>query len=252
MPIPIRKTIPTDVSGLSIQLTDDGSRTLVREDSGDAYHSGCGALAETKHVYLDNSGVSARLQRGKPTSVLEIGLGTGMGLLLTVDAATKSSTSLRYDAFEIDWVPASVLRDLHLGVGIDDAKLAERFVAFRSSLASDIADGVYRWDDLPCDDAFEVIVDIYVADVRSHPFAESNSYDAIYFDPFAPASNADVWTSSVLKKMCQVLAPTGRLVTYCCSRAVRDLMQQSGFIVERVAGPPGGKREVLIATKSHG
>jgi len=39
----------------------------------------------------------------------------------------------------------------------------------------------------------------------------------------------------------------GVLVTYCAKGAVRRAMQQSGFAVERLPGPPG-KREMLRAT----
>ena len=65
-----------------VQITDDDSRTLIDPVGEVAFHSGSGALAETRHVYLKNSGVSARLACGKNTSVLEIGLGTGLGMLL--------------------------------------------------------------------------------------------------------------------------------------------------------------------------
>ena len=37
--------------------------------------------------------------------------------------------------------------------------------------------------------------------------------------------------------------------TYCAKGAVRRLLQSVGFTVERLPGPPGGKREILRATK---
>ncbi|MDE6172448.1 MAG: SAM-dependent methyltransferase, partial [Bacteroides sp.] len=41
----------------------------------------------------------------------------------------------------------------------------------------------------------------------------------------------------------------GILTTYCAKGVVRRLLQAVGFRVERLPGPPGGKREILRATK---
>ena len=43
--------------------------------------------------------------------------------------------------------------------------------------------------------------------------------------------------------------PSGILTTYCAKGVVRRMLQSSGFTVERLPGPPGGKREILRATK---
>jgi len=47
--------------------------------------------------------------------------------------------------------------------------------------------------------------------------------------------------------MRRIIAAEGSLTTYSCSRVVRDAMAMSGWHAARVAGPPGGKRDVLIA-----
>ena len=41
----------------------------------------------------------------------------------------------------------------------------------------------------------------------------------------------------------------GILTTYCAKGVVRRMLQAAGFIVERLPGPPGGKREILRARK---
>ena len=42
----------------------------------------------------------------------------------------------------------------------------------------------------------------------------------------------------------------GILTTYCAKGVIRRLLQSIGFKVERLPGPPGGKREILRATKT--
>ncbi len=46
------------------------------------------------------------------------------------------------------------------------------------------------------------------------------------------------------------LAEGGTLTSYCVKAAVRRSLQDIGFSVVRLPGPPRGKREVLLATKT--
>ncbi len=96
VPIPERATRPSSDPRWSIMTTDDGSQTLIDNACGDSMHSGCGALAETEHVYLINSGVAAALEQQRPQSVLEIGLGTGLALLATAQLAETCGAAVQY------------------------------------------------------------------------------------------------------------------------------------------------------------
>ena len=246
------RTVAADPRYL-IETTDDGSLTLVTADSLDAFHSGAGAVSETRHVYLERSSVAQRLAERQPTRVLEVGLGAGLGLLLTVDLARHLATPIRYDAIEIDWPPPRVLEQLELGRTLHDPSLAEHFIRWRRSIPDPRSSGPHRWDVDPRTAAV-----VHIADVRQWtPPPEAggfdvsgyrgSGYDAIYFDPFSPASQPELWTEAIFETMRSLLAPDGRLVSYCVSRPVRDALTAAGFRVTRTPGPPGGKREVLVA-----
>jgi tRNA U34 5-methylaminomethyl-2-thiouridine-forming methyltransferase MnmC len=58
----------------------------------------------------------------------------------------------------------------------------------------------------------------------------------------------ELWTEDIFKKMFRALKPNGVLVTYSAKGSVRRAMQDTGFTVERLEGPPG-KREMLRARK---
>ena len=73
--------------------------------------------------------------------------------------------------------------------------------------------------------------------------------DVVYFDAFAPEKQPALWTPAVFRNLYRCLTPGGILTTYCAKGAVRRLMQDIGFRMERLPGPPGGKREILRATK---
>ncbi len=242
MPIPARRHLPTAEPDLEIQITDDGSRTLVRTDRSDAYHSGCGAIAESRHVYLQNSGVRDRLADGRATRVLELGFGTGMNALMTIDLAVRYHASLRYVALDLRLPDAETLAGLLPQTWVDDPRLADSFLAWRSASDSSIPESLC-WS--PADN---VVLEIRLADFHAFRPDDDAGFDAIYFDPFAPATDPASWSVEIFARMRQSLAPEGRLVTYCVSRRVRDACRDAGLDVRRVAGPSGGKREVMIAT----
>ncbi|TWT79305.1 tRNA 5-methylaminomethyl-2-thiouridine biosynthesis bifunctional protein MnmC [Planctomycetes bacterium CA13] len=241
-----RPTMPSARESLSIQVTDDHSRTLIKHDTGDSYHSGSGAISETRHVYLNNSGAQQRLAVGQPTRVLEIGLGTAMAMLLTLDQAVRYDTPLDYVAIELDLLSAEVIESLQPKSWIENSELAEQFLEWRRKCDNPALPSVHVW--CPSEKhRVEVVLD----DACGWHDLE-RTFDTIYFDPFAPESNPELWTHAVLERMFTMLQQGGSLVTYCVKRAVRDRLAAIGFDVSKVPGPEKGKREVLIATKPPG
>ncbi|MEO1617706.1 MAG: tRNA (5-methylaminomethyl-2-thiouridine)(34)-methyltransferase MnmD [Planctomycetota bacterium] len=245
MPIPKRETIATDREGLLVQVTDDGSRTLLIAKTGDGFHSGCGAAAETRHVYLKNSGVTDRLLGGRATRVLEIGLGTGMAMLMATDLAATYRAPLHYTAIETDWIAAETLRQLRPDTWVVDSTIVDDYLEYRDSHAKELPSRV-TWRPRR-----EITVEIHLEDFQGWQASAEAMFDAVFYDPFCPEHAPELWTTECFQKIRCVLSPDGKLTTYSCSRMVRDRLSTAGFDCERVPGPPGGKREVLIATPSN-
>lgn len=268
MPIPERSQTASSDPRFRILQTDDGSRTLVDVATGDTFHSGCGAAAECRYVYLENSGSGARLRSHQPTSVLEVGFGTGMAFVLTAAEALRGGAPLDYMALERRLLPAAVieqiLADPPNSVPPSNASQAPNWAseagAFRASLSrpeyARVRAGLLaQLAALPAgasgDQHLQLSADcrlgLVLGDAAEWQPSGEERFDAIYFDPFSPASNPQLWEPEVLRRMRTALAPEGRLVSYCVNRVVRDRLASVGFRVRRVPGPPGGKREVLIA-----
>jgi len=79
--------------------------------------------------------------------------------------------------------------------------------------------------------------------------ARRSGVDAVFFDAFSPETNPELWQSEIYKTAYDVLRPGGTLTSYCVKSRVQKEMRAEGFSIEKVSGPPGGKREVLRATK---
>jgi len=238
-----RSTLPTDRDDLRIQVTDDASYTLIRTGTDVTYHSSSGARTETSHVYLRNSGIADHLQSGKASSVLEVGLGTGMAMLMTVDLAIQTDAPLDYVAIEWDLLSEAVLRKLKPETWIQNTSLADHFLSWRSGLGVVSLPSAHIWNA-----SEKQCVTIHCMDVEGWN-GKRDMFDAIYFDPFAPEVSPVLWQIPILKKMFDVLKEGGILVTYCVKREVRDRLAEVGFTVDKTSGPLTGKREVLSAKK---
>ncbi len=249
MPIPERLTIASSDRRWQIRITDDDSPTLVQAATDDSMHSGCGAIAETRHVYLQGSGVTQRLAAGLATRVLEVGFGSGMAWLLSADAALERGTPLFYLGLENQLPPEPVIRQLELGRFLRRPNLLEHYCHWLADQSSQ-GETSQRTFQLEC-----LTLQLELGDAvqwcqhgqRDRFGDPADRFDAIYFDPYSPATSPRLWQQDIFAALRELLSGDGSLVSYCVSRAVRDAIQAAGLVVSKVPGPPGGKREVLLA-----
>lgn len=253
---PERTVYATRLPHIDVLVTDDGSRTLRDRRIDETFHSGCGALSECLHVYLNNSGTHVRLQTRQPTRILELGFGTGMGWLLTATAASVAACPLDYTSVETELLPADVLAQVDIAGGVEHA-IASGWLMKEFALVRSIEERwLHRRQLAPPGSSLTFEVDaanrlqLIAGDVRdvleSPGLLDTESFDAIYFDAFSPGSSPELWTEELFARVRQLLASHGRLVSYCVSGAVRRNLENAGFSAQRLPGPPGGKREVLV------
>lgn len=217
---------------ITVVRTGDGSHTLHHAQLNEPYHSLHGAVQESTHVFI-RAGLEAT--GSDPVRVLEVGLGTGLNLLLTWVRCMEGKCRVDYTALET--FPLSEAQLVHLGHCEQLAwpGLQEGFLTMMTGpegMAHD-AEGGLRFTRLA---------------TPVQQFTTQRRYDVIYFDAFAPEKQPDMWTPEVFRSMHDALVPGGVLVTYCAKGQVRRDLIATGFQVERLQGPPG-KREMLRATR---
>ncbi|MEM7560371.1 MAG: MnmC family methyltransferase [Planctomycetota bacterium] len=276
MPPPQRPRLPTADERYDWIVTDDGSRTLEDKQLAETYHSGCGALAESWCVYLINSGVAERLFSREPTRVLEYGFGTGTAFFLTAAFAKVAGCPLSYISLENNLLPSELLADLPLeehflratdALPLDSTPGDDREV-FMRSLGEQLELVRERTCDLLSEHesesdrihasgkarvfkvADQIELMLVLDDAQQFTADEQSRFHAIYFDPFSPDTNPELWTPEVFGHCHSLLLEGGTLTSYCVKGSVRRDLAQAGFAVHKLPGPPGGKREVLVATKT--
>lgn len=227
---------------VSTIVTADGSRTLVNA-RGEGYKSRHGALAEARGVYLEGSGAAARLAAGQPLRVLEVGFGAGLNFLATAAAAEAGNASLDYLALELAPPQAETLAELGYAELLAPSTVPAALVAWRASFGEHMASG---WHEFNYD---KVTLKLFVGDALGATWGEDETWrvDAVYHDAFSPAELPELWTEAFLARLAARLTPSGTVVSFSVAGPVRRALAAVGLKVDKVAGPPGGKREVLVA-----
>ena len=78
---------------------------------------------------------------------------------------------------------------------------------------------------------------------------DKDSFDLIYFDAFGYQVQPELWSTEIFRNMYESLKTKGILVTYAARGVIKRSMEEVGFKVKKVPGPPG-KREMMIGFKN--
>lgn len=227
---------------LAGKATADGSQTLFSERYAQTFHSDKGALSESRHVFLAASGIAERLQNRQPSSVLEVGFGTGLNFFLTADVALKHEVALTFVSLEQTLLASELVRSLQYDSFLEYPEILTAYLRFRDSLAKDCTPGPQQFS------YGTLRLELLLGEATVQNLPESY-VDAIYHDAFSPDANPELWSESFFSKLYQALKPEGKLTTYSVKGEVRRRLKALGFAVEKLPGPVAGKREMLRAVK---
>ncbi|MEY8719785.1 tRNA (5-methylaminomethyl-2-thiouridine)(34)-methyltransferase MnmD [Bacteroides stercorirosoris] len=210
-----------------IEHTEDGSATLFVPELNEHYHSVKGARTESQHIFID---MGLKASAAPQPHVLEIGFGTGLNALLTLEAAGQEKRPVHYTGIELyplAWEEVNAL-------GYSDNPSFERLHT------------------APWEEDVEISPYFTLRKIKGDANTVINSSfspSVVYFDAFAPEKQPEMWNEQLFRSLYVTMNTGGVLTTYCAKGVIRRLLQAVGFRVERLPGPPGGKREILRATK---
>ena len=215
-----------------IITTADGSKTIQIKDWDEQYHSKHGAIQEAYHVFIKNG---LELFQDTKLDILEIGFGTGLNALITLKESERLQLNIGYTGVEA--YPIS--------------RIEHQQLDYITSLKAEPLS--YKFDlmhDAPWEKEVVVTGNFRLRKEQKDfkEIASSGMFDLIYFDAFGARVQPELWTVAMFEKMYKALRTKGYLVTYAAKGSVRRAMQEVGFKVERLPGPPG-KREMLRGQK---
>jgi len=265
-----------------IERTDDGSATLFVPELNEHYHSTKGARTESQHIFID---MGLKASSAATPRVLEIGFGTGLNAWLTLEEAERSRRNIHYTGLELyplEWQTVEQLgyissdeqltihrmqtvqdeglttndeqqpaielfKQLHTSPWEKDVQLTPHFTLHK--VEADFNKWIIEHEKQTMSDANDSTVHSQFSTFHSPFDAIHSPFDVVYFDAFAPEKQPEMWSQELFSHLYVLLDRDGILTTYCAKGVVRRMLQTAGFTVERLPGPPGGKREILRARK---
>ncbi len=201
---------------LGLRRTGDGSFSLYSPEFGEGFHCADGALAEARRVFV----APAQLERFSPGSrlrVLEVAVGTGTNTAALLQACRERQLELDWWGLELDPLP--------LQLALADAgfrhQWPEPVVAQLQGLTSSER---LLW-----------------GEARSRlPELQSRlggDFDLVLLDAFSPRHCPQLWSVEFLADLAALLAPQGRLLTYCSAAAVRRTLGLCHLQLAAISSP---------------
>ena len=237
---------PHFITTACLDWNDQGTPVAAAFD--DVYFSNDDGLAETRYVFLGQSGLPNRwAQHDRPLFVVaETGFGTGLNLLATWQAFINyrrqhpQGNAQRLHLISVEKFPLSH-DDLKqaLGQWPELSTLSERLLAEYPAAMN----GCHRlWLDE------NVSLDLWLGDVTEVlPQMEAGlagKVDAWYLDGFAPSKNPEMWTPELFQQLSRLARNGATLATFTAAGFVRRGLNAAGFDMVRAKGFRH-KREML-------
>ncbi|MBT1702633.1 tRNA (5-methylaminomethyl-2-thiouridine)(34)-methyltransferase MnmD [Chryseosolibacter indicus] len=215
-------------------VTADGSNSLLNVQLNETYHSQHGAIQESNHVFINN-GFHHLLNKidQKQLRIFEVGFGTGLNALLTLQQVVKSAIEVKYTSIEAFPLERSIWEKLNY------AEVPGLYEYFHKIHAC-------AWNE-----DIEIVPQFKLKKLSAfleQTVLQPESYDLVYFDAFAPNKQREMWAPAILEKVAASLAYNGVFVTYCAKGQLKRDLKSIGLEVETLPGPPG-KKEMVRATK---
>lgn len=216
-------------------ITEDGSHSLFVPELQEQYHSQHGAIQESKHIYI-KSGLDQLISQNRAEiSLFEMGFGTGLNAYLTALRAEECKQFICYHTVERYPLSSAEYSKLNYPKLLENHDSSDLFNAIHQA----------PWgEEIQISPFFKLKKEC--SSLETYKF--SKTVDVIYFDAFAPDIQPELWGSDIFSTLYAQMNPDSYLVTYCAKGAVRRRLKEVGFLVERLAGPPG-KREILRAKR---
>jgi len=190
--------------------TRDGSFTFLNEEYGETYHcSTVGALEESRIKYVEPANIK------KGDNILDFCFGLGYNSI----AALKICKDITITAIELD---QKILDEIPTNI-VPKEYITENEIISKALQQKN--------------DKINIIIGDGAKEIKKLP---SDSFNAVFFDPFSPGKHKELWSLEIFKECYRIMKTEGRLTTYSCAKWMRNNLKEAGFKVND--GPIFGRK----------
>ena len=212
---------PTD-GDFELVTLRNGARAVRHLGHGEVMHPATGPWQEAQRLYVEQPRLAERLSTpGEPLVIHDVGLGAATNAVAALTCARALGDARQRDlelvSFEVDLAP--------LRLALADAEGFSFLQPFREAAEALMREG--QWE------APGIRWRLRLGDARGHLEALPRA-DLVFFDPFSPASNPEMWTVPVLQRVraaCREDGPGALLLTYSAATPTRVTLLLAGFFV---------------------
>lgn len=219
-----------------IRTTNDGSKTLFINELNENYHSHHGALQEAEHVFIKNG---LNLINDCEINILELGFGTGLNVLVTINEYLKTDKNHIINYFTLEKYP----------INESEIENLAYFDLFDNPELKNIYQKIHQTD---WEKSEEIIKGFHLKKIQCDFFDLKNidlpKINLVYYDCFGARVQPDLWEKPLFEMVSDKMSINGLLTTYSSKGSVRRILKELNFNVEKKQGPPG-KREMINAVK---
>jgi tRNA U34 5-methylaminomethyl-2-thiouridine-forming methyltransferase MnmC len=220
-------------------LTRDGSHTVYSPQFDQHYHNPNGAIAESRYVFFEQSGLLEALTNQQQITILEVGFGTGLNLLVLLDYYLQQESTAQIDYYSIEGFPLAPET-------ASEFNYNEQLTHPQNSL--DIADILGNLSKGMNDFAITDTVSAHIFYGMFDDFEPGNiNADYLFHDAFSPGANPELWTRETFTKLKNWSAREAILTTYSAASKAQGALASAGWKVAKTTGALG-KREMIVAS----
>lgn len=216
----------------------NGSRAVRHLGHGEVMHPSVGPWQEALRLYVEQPRLAERLrQPGSPLVILDVGLGAATNAVAALTCARQLGAEkkrlLEIVSLEVDLAP--------LRLALADPTGFPFLQPWRDAAEALMRDGLWEGEGLRWR--------LLLGNALQHLEADLPPADFVYFDPFSPASNPEMWTEGVLSRVhahCRQEGEGALLMTYSAATPTRVTLLLTGFHVGAGVST-GTKGETTVA-----
>ena len=195
------------------------------------------------HLAVDTDGNMVNAKKAhisfSEDNILELGFGTGLNVLVTIDEFLKTDKNHVIHYFTIEKYP------------VDECEVTE--LSYDSFFDEPNIKEYYRkLHECEWNKTTELFPNFFFTKYHRDFFdlkeIELPKINLVYYDCFGARVQPDLWEKPLFKMVADKMEMGGLLTTYSSKGSVRRILEELNFKVEKKNGPPG-KREMINAIK---
>jgi tRNA U34 5-methylaminomethyl-2-thiouridine-forming methyltransferase MnmC len=195
--------------------TADNSVTFFNEDVKEFYHAvNIGAVKEAMVKFVKPCKIAEKAKTGSLV-ILDVCFGLGYNSAAAIDIALEANPNCKIRVIGLEQ-DIKIITAIHtLYPPLKNYHLLRKLEKKRLTVSSK-----------------NVAVTVLLGDARETIYDVGLKVDAIFFDPFSPKKQPELWTALLFNAIKQRMKNDAILATYSCARIVRENMIRAGFKVK--------------------